>query len=135
MDRSSIEFCEREICTEAPVGQWTCGCCCCCLLQDQRELPRPSRTPPPETVRPSTDSKVIHRPVVASQPYPLGATSVPAMEKVTAWVAHGPLNVALPTRNMPGGTSTVAWRGERHASAHARRNGSVESVTPSGRAP
>lgn len=60
---------------------------------------------------------------------------MPATANVTARVAHGPMNVALPTRNMPGGTSTVAGRGERHASVHARRNGSVASVMPSGRAP
>ena len=61
---------------------------------------------------------------------------MPATANVTAArLRHGPANVALDTRYRPGGTSTVAGRVERHASAHARRNGPAASAAPSGRAP
>jgi len=91
---------------------------------------------PPETTRPSTFSNVIHRPDEPRPPAPAGATTVPATANVTAArLRHGPANVALDTRYRPGGTSTVAGRVERHASAHARRNGPAASAAPSGRAP
>jgi hypothetical protein len=67
--------------------------------------------------------------------YGTGATTVPAMSTVTAPLRHGPLNLALDTKNSPAGTTTEAEPSAAHAAAHALRNALAQSVRPSATAP
>jgi hypothetical protein len=57
------------------------------------------------------------------------------MSTATAPLRHGPLNLALDTKNSPAGTTTAAVPSTAHAAAHALRNAPAQSVRPSATAP